>query len=37
MKVMESYIPTRTLFGRGVIERLGDVTLPGTKALICTV
>ena len=36
MKVMESYIPTRTLFGRGVIERLGDVTLPGTKALICT-
>lgn len=31
-----TYIPTRILFGRGQLDRLGDETLPGRKALIVT-
>lgn len=33
---LDSYIPTMTIFGRGVLERLATEPLPGKKALICT-
>ncbi len=32
----EFFMPTRVLFGPGKLQTLGDVALPGKKALIAT-
>lgn len=34
--MIDYHIPTRTLLGCGVLERLGDLPLPGSQALIVT-
>lgn len=34
MKPFEYHIPTRLLFGAGTLEKLGEVPLPGKKALV---
>ncbi len=33
-KIMDQYLPTRLIFGCGSIEKLGNMTLPGKRALV---
>ena len=35
MFTVDTYTPTRVIFGAGRLEELASVELPGTKALIC--
>ena len=35
MFTIDSYLPTRIVFGCGRLQDLGSIKLPGTKALIC--
>jgi len=35
MKSFQSYIPTRIIFGTGTLKELGQIKLPGKRALLC--
>lgn len=36
MFTVDTYLPTRIVFGQGRLDELKDMQLPGRKALICT-